>query len=92
MYSHVGIVSLGRHAEYLKSNLSGEQKHSQWLVRSMPCVVREICHMFGLASCIYFECTMNTTNSAEENERNEQYGLCPVCICKLRTAIKFDCL
>ena len=58
----------------------------------MPTIVREICHMMGMRSCIYFECTMNSTNSAEENERNEKYGLCPVCLCKLRLQLKFDCL
>ena len=58
----------------------------------MPTIVREIGFCFGLKSCIYFECTMNKTNCDDENERNECFRACPICIAKLRINIKFDTL
>lgn len=88
--SRVGVVSFGRHSAFLNSKLSEEQQHSQLLKRSLPTLMRAMCENFGLRSCIYYECTMNATNSADENERNEKYRLCPICTCKLRSNINFN--
>jgi len=36
------------------------------LMRGVHIMVHEICHMFGLRHCIYYECLMNGVNSADE--------------------------
>ena len=59
--------------------------------RACGTMVHEICHMFGLKHCIYFECTMNGTNGGFESGRVPKKTLCPVCLCKLKLNIKFDC-
>ena len=52
-------------------------------------MVHEIGHMFGLKHCIYYECTMNGSNSYQESCRSVRF-LCPVCLRKLQEAINFD--
>ena len=88
---HIGVVSLGRHAEYLGLQFGNTDKQAKLLKRSFPTITREINHLFGLQNCIYFECTMNMTNCNDENERNENEFLCPVCLCKLKMNLFFDC-
>ena len=47
--------------------------------------------MFGLKHCVYFTCLMNGSNHAEESDCKLTF-LCPVCLRKMRDAIKFDFL
>lgn len=54
-------------------------------------MAHEITHMFGIKHCIHYECLMNGTMSAEESARKPNNTLCPVCLAKLRSNIKFDC-
>ena len=51
-------------------------------------MVHEIGHMFAIKHCIYFNCTMNGSNSYSESTRDPRY-LCPVCLRKLSKAIGF---
>ena len=51
----------------------------------------EICHMFGIKHCVYYECLMNGSNHDEE-AANKPMNLCPVCLRKLQSNIGFDVL
>lgn len=53
-------------------------------------MAHEITHMFGMKHCIYYDCLMNGTMSAEETQRRTNNTLCPVCLKKLKINIKFD--
>ena len=46
--------------------INGPQKDENLLMRSCHIMTHEICHMFGLRHCIYFECLMNGIMSGEE--------------------------
>lgn len=54
-------------------------------------MVHEITHMFGIRHCVHYQCVMNGTNSLEESEYRT-LELCVVCLRKLQSNIKFDCL
>ena len=51
-------------------------------------MVHEIGHMFGIKHCVYYECTMNGSNSYDESLRMLRF-LCPICHRKLHQAIGF---
>lgn len=53
-------------------------------------MAHEISHMFGLRHCIYYECLMNGTMSAQELSRKHNHTICPVCLKKLKINLKFD--
>ena len=57
--------------------------------RSCRVMAHEICHMFGIKHCIYYNCMMNGSNSSSESCRKPPY-LCPVCLKKLQLAVAFD--
>ena len=63
----------------------------KWLECSCNVMVHEIGHMFGLRHCIYYDCTMNGTMSSDESMRRRDATLCPICLKKLKSNIKFDC-
>jgi len=52
-------------------------------------MTHEICHMFGLHHCYYFQCAMNESSSIAEAEQQPLF-LCPVCLRKLHKVLKFD--
>ena len=52
-------------------------------------MTHEICHMFGLQHCYYFECALNESNSIAQAEEQPLF-LCPVCLRKLHKVLKFD--
>ena len=52
-------------------------------------MTHEICHMFGLQHCYYFECALNESSSIGEAEQQPLF-LCPVCLRKLHKVLKFD--
>ena len=53
-------------------------------------MVHEITHMFGLHHCIYYECLMNGTMSATEQQQCGIRILCPICLKKLKQNLKFN--
>ena len=58
----------------------------------MSCVkvlLHELSHLFGLKHCIYYICLMNGVNNETEMDRQPLY-LCPVCLHKLYSTLKFD--
>jgi archaemetzincin len=52
-------------------------------------LVHEISHMFGLSHCTYWRCVVGGANHQDEADRSPLH-LCPVCLRKLHSAIKFD--
>ena len=60
------------------------------LMRGCHIMAHELGHMFGLKHCIYYECLMNGLNSAEEQRQGGIRVLCPVCLKKLKSNLKFD--
>ena len=57
--------------------------------RSIRVMIHEIGHMFGLLHCVYYQCWMNGSMSAEEGSRRPSY-LCPIWLRKLWYNIGFD--
>ena len=84
--SHSSMISLKRHFE-------GEQEYEEpgvglkWTCQTL---VHELCHLFGLMHCTYYECVMNGCQNNAEKYRRQHRILCPVCLCKLQLNIKFD--
>ena len=52
-------------------------------------LVHEISHMFGLTHCTYWRCVVAGSNHQAEADRSPLH-VCPVCLRKLHSAIKFD--
>ena len=52
--------------------------------RSMKTACHELCHVFGMTHCPYFECLMNGSNLLNEADQ-KPFLLCPICERKLET-------
>ena len=50
--------------------------------RSMKTACHELCHVFGMTHCPYFECLMNGSNLLNEADA-KPFLLCPICLRKL---------
>ena len=57
--------------------------------RCVKVLLHELGHLFGLMHCIYYVCLMNGVNNEIEMDRQPLY-LCPVCLRKLYSTLKFD--
>ena len=51
----------------------------------------ELCHIFGLKHCYYFDCAMNESGSIAEAATQPLF-LCPICLRKMQKAVGFDLL
>ena len=49
----------------------------------------ELCHIFGLKHCFYFNCAMNESGSIAEAATQPLF-LCPICLRKMQKAVGFD--
>lgn len=49
----------------------------------------ELCHIFGLKHCFYFDCAMNESNTIVEAATQPLF-LCPICLRKMQKAVGFD--
>ena len=49
----------------------------------------ELCHLFGLSHCYYFQCAMNESGSISEASGQPLF-LCPVCFRKLNRVQRMD--
>lgn len=49
----------------------------------------ELCHIFGLKHCYYFDCAMNESASIAEAATQPLF-LCPVCLRKMHKAVFFN--
>ncbi len=52
-------------------------------------VTHEMCHVFGLSHCYFFDCCMNESSSIEAAITQPLF-LCPVCLRKLHKVLRFD--
>eukprot|EP00350_Pseudokeronopsis_sp_OXSARD2_P004535 CAMPEP_0170550240 /NCGR_PEP_ID=MMETSP0211-20121228/8314_1 /TAXON_ID=311385 /ORGANISM="Pseudokeronopsis sp., Strain OXSARD2" /LENGTH=125 /DNA_ID=CAMNT_0010856679 /DNA_START=494 /DNA_END=871 /DNA_ORIENTATION=+ len=86
--SRTGVFSFMRY-DPLFQGIEEANREMVLLRNACHVMVHEIGHMFGLKHCIYYECTMNGYNTYEESSR-KQRQLCPVCLRKLQSNIKFD--
>ena len=59
------------------------------LRRCVKILLHELGHLFGLNHCIYYTCLMNGANHEIEMDRQPLY-LCPVCLRKLYSTLRFD--
>ncbi|KAM4691165.1 arylsulfatase G-like [Rhinophrynus dorsalis] len=59
------------------------------LLRSCKTLTHEIGHMFGLRHCQWLQCVMQGSNHLEESDRRP-LDLCPICLHKLHSAIRFN--
>ena len=48
----------------------------------MKTACHELCHVFGMTHCPYFECLMNGSNLVNEADQ-KPFLLCPICLRKL---------
>ncbi|CAI2372880.1 unnamed protein product [Moneuplotes crassus] len=69
--------------------MSDEELKELILFRSIKVMTHEIGHMFGMQHCVYYQCAMNGSMSAEEAS-TRPVQLCPICLRKLWYNIGFD--
>ena len=82
MEARVGVYSLARYFPefWNQKRLDGAEKTA--LLRSCKVLNHETGHMFGLPHCVFYECSMNGSNSLQETDRAPVH-FCPVCRRKL---------
>jgi archaemetzincin len=56
--------------------------------RCLKTACHELCHVFGLTHCPYYECLMNGSNLLEEADR-KPFMLCPICLRKIAVYLNF---
>ena len=86
----VGVFSFARFDPSFFGGNRPDNFDNYLLYRSCNTLTHEICHTFGLAHCIYYNCLMNGSNSLEEQIKRP-LNECPVCLRKLYEVIGFDC-
>ena len=96
--SRTGIFSFVRY-DPLFWGIENPKRNLILLKNACGVMVHEIGHMFGIKHCIFYNCTMNGSNSYDESCRAARckitiiyfiiIDLCPVCLRKLSKAIGF---
>ena len=59
------------------------------IYRSLKTACHELCHVFGMTHCPYYECLMNGSNLIEEADK-KPFALCPICIRKIETYFQIE--
>lgn len=85
----VGVYSMARYFPQFWGQEQSPESYSLTLRRSCRVLAHEVGHIFGLAHCIHYRCTMNGSNSLEESDRRP-LRLCPFCLKKLQWNRGFD--
>jgi len=85
----VGVYSMARYFPQFWGQEESTESCFLALRRSCKVLVHEVGHIFGLAHCIHYRCTMNGSNSLEESDRRP-LRLCPFCLKKLQWNRGFD--
>lgn len=57
--------------------------------RCLKTACHELCHVFGITHCPYFECLMNGSNLIEEADK-KPFALCPLCLRKIETYLELN--
>jgi archaemetzincin len=87
--ARVGVQSFARQ----DPAFFGERRPAGWETlaarRATWTLLHEISHMFGLTHCTYWRCVVAGSNHQEEADRSPLH-VCPVCLRKLHSAIRFD--
>ena len=78
--NRVGVFSFARYAD---------KDEKKILRRAAKVLTHETGHMFGIKHCVFYECNMNGGNHLGEMDATPLH-LCPVCLRKMRYAVKFD--
>lgn len=86
---HAGVFSFARYDPVFYGIDRTEDYKKILLLRSCKVLAHEVCHMFGLYHCIYYQCCMNGSNHLKESD-SRPIHLCPVCLRKLYYSIGFD--
>ena len=84
-----GVYSLARYYPEFWNEVTTEQTKLLTLRRSLKDLNHEASHVFGLKHCIFYDCTMNGSNSLDETDRSSIHE-CPICHEKLHWNLKFD--
>jgi archaemetzincin len=87
----VGVYSLVRYTKRFWGRPETDESRNLFLRRAFKVLAHEAGHMFSMAHCTVNECLMNGSNSLEEMDRQPSH-LCPVCLHKLQSNLKFDVL
>ncbi len=87
--NRTGVYSLARYFPEFWGEPANEHSESVARRRSFKVLNHEASHVFGLKHCIFYNCTMNGSNSLEEADRSPIHE-CPVCHQKLLWNLKFD--
>ena len=56
-------------------------------------MVHELCHLFSMDHCIFYECNMNGVRDISESMRKTKSvggSLCTICLKKLQLNLQFD--
>jgi len=86
-----GVFSFARYDEDFFEKEYYVPNYEKIFYRSVKVMVHEIGHMFGRRHCIYYSCVMNGSNHMQENLKKPM-ELCPICLRKLQSNLKFDIL
>ena len=54
-------------------------------------MTHELCHIFGIKHCYYFQCSLNESSSISEAATQPLF-VCPICLRKLRKSLQFQTL
>jgi archaemetzincin len=84
-----GVYSLARYFPEFWGEQATEQTGLDALRRSFKVLNHEASHVLGLRHCIFYECTMNGSNSLPETDRAPIHE-CPICHRKLQWNLRFD--
>ncbi len=84
-----GVYSMARYFPQFWGQEESPESYFLALRRSCRVLAHEVGHIFGLAHCIHYRCTMNGSNSLEESDRRP-LRLCPFCLKKLQWNRGFD--
>ena len=85
----VGVYSMARYFPQFWGQEQSPESYFLALRRSCRVLAHEVGHIFALAHCIQYRCTMNGSNSLEESD-HRPLRLCPFCLKKLQWNRGFD--
>ena len=84
-----GVYSFARYDPAFYGERRGKDAEKLILRRSAKVLAHETAHMFGLLHCTFYSCLMNGSNHLDEADSRPLH-LCPVCLRKLQSSVKFD--
>jgi archaemetzincin len=85
----VGIFSFARYDPAFYGIPRDEGYRLVLLRRCCKLLMHELGHIFGLAHCMFYCCSMNGSEHVQESDARPMH-LCPICLQKLHYSIGFD--